>query len=425
MNDKLWLVWKEPIERRRFVIGELIYDGFQYIFQYNSLELDEARSKGFDYFPGFPDLEKLYESFELFASIDTRLPNRMRPDYLDILNSYNLTIQSSKMDVLRKTKGRLLTDNFEFVPVFNKNKVEFEIAGTRHYLLDDTLKSCLKVNDCLILKKDDTNSKDSYAVLVLYQNKDSFHILGYVPRYYSKQIFELLSDDIKYSIKIENLNLNTPLSGEEFMVGVKLIFDKMDDVEAIKCDLKNFLSPFRYGHSIRVAEEAKRLAQHFHIDVNKAYLAGLVHDIAKEFTDIQNKKIIEEYHLPKDFLLKEYQEIIHADLGAIFVREKYHLDEDICQAVRYHVIGNVNMNTLDKVIYLADKIGRRVLPPALEEVKRLVYHEGLDDALLFCINNQKEKLSSEGVGMHLNTLELLQDLEDKVSGKSHRKINKD
>ena len=58
----------------------------------------------------------------------------------------------------------------------------------------------------------------------------------------------------------------------------------MYDVEQIKKDMKNNLSEFRYKHSIRVADTARKLAQHYKIDEEKVYIAGIVHDIAKEFS---------------------------------------------------------------------------------------------------------------------------------------------
>lgn len=222
--NKLWLIWKEPKERRRYVIGELIYDENSYFFKYVNPELDDARKVGFNYFPGFYDLEKTYESKSLFANIETRLPNPNRPDYLEILNVYGLEIGSCKMDILRKTKGRLLTDNFEFIPVFDEKKIEFEVAGTRYYLTDSSLKEELKINDNLELEMENENLKDEFAIKVNYVIDDKKHQLGYVPRYYSKQLTKLLKNKVMYSAKIESLNLETPLFDEDVTVSVKLIF---------------------------------------------------------------------------------------------------------------------------------------------------------------------------------------------------------
>lgn len=226
MENKLWLIWKEPKERRRYIIGELSQTKLNnYEFHYIDPELNNALIAGFDYFPGFPNLKETYKSDTLFANIETRLPNPSRPDYLDILNLHGLEITSDKMTILKRTKGRLLTDNFEFVPVFDKYKIEFEVAGTRHYLNTKKLKNSLKINDNLELELEKDNPKDPNAIKVIYYKNDKKYQLGYVPRYYSYELIKLLENNIEYSAKIESINLNSPLSDEDITASVKLIFN--------------------------------------------------------------------------------------------------------------------------------------------------------------------------------------------------------
>jgi len=56
-------------------------------------------------------------------------------------------------------------------------------------------------------------------------------------------------------------------------------------LEEIKDKLKKSVADYRYGHAVRTAETAAQLAKKFNIDVDKAYIAGLLHDCAKGFTD--------------------------------------------------------------------------------------------------------------------------------------------
>ena len=185
----------------------------------------------------------------------------------------------------------------------------------------------------------------------------------------------------------------------------------MYDIKRIKEDLKNNLSEFRFEHSLLVADEAKKLALHYSIDSEKAYIAGLVHDIAKEFNDIENNKWIKEYNLSGDVFSPEYKNVIHANIGAIVVRELYKLDDEICNAVCYHAIGNVPMNELDKIVFVADKIARKTATPLIEELKLLAY-KNLDKALEVYLKNQINKLESRGLKMHPISLELLKYLEN-------------
>jgi len=225
MGKDMWLIWKHPETRRRYKIGNLNYDGKMYTFKYVNPELDDALEVGFNYFPGFEDINKIYISDVLFANIETRLPSSSRNDYLEILNSYNLAHNATKFEILKATKGRLLTDNYEFVPVFDNNKVEFDVAGTRHCVDVDDCKKIIKVNDRLLLELESENKYDKYAIkTILKKNGREYH-LGYVPRYYSKELTELLKENVQYSAMIQSLNFESEINDEDITAVVKLIFN--------------------------------------------------------------------------------------------------------------------------------------------------------------------------------------------------------
>ena len=187
MNNELWLIWKEPLSHRRFKIGILIKLNDGYEFSYVDPELGEARKVGFNFFPGFNDLSKTYKNNELFINIASRLPNKGRIDYLEILNSYNLDKESSDFDILKATRGRTLTDNYEFVPAFDLNKIEFDVAGTRHCKDINKCKDFLKINRVLYLEPEPNNKNDENAVKAVLKENGKLYHLGYVPKYYSKE----------------------------------------------------------------------------------------------------------------------------------------------------------------------------------------------------------------------------------------------
>ena len=174
------------------------------------------------------------------------------------------------------------------------------------------------------------------------------------------------------------------------------------NIREIKKKLKEDLSHVRYDHSIRVAKEAKRLAKHYNIDKKKAYLTGLIHDIANEVTEEQNNYWIKKGNLSSDLQQEEYKNIKHADIGAIIAKEEYNLEDDICNAIKYHTIGNKDMDMLAKIIYIADKIGRKKIPEALKPIKKLAYQD-IDEALLYCLEKQETKLKDKGINLHKDT----------------------
>lgn len=225
MNNELWLTWKEPHSYERYKVGVLSKEEKSYTFKYENPELDDATEKGFKYFPGFEDTKRVYKNEVLFMNIKTRLPNVSRPDYLEILNSYNLEKDSNDFEILKATRGRLITDDYEFVPAFDLNKIEFDIAGTRHCHDINKCKKILRINDKLLLVIDSDNEFDNNAIKVMYNDgKNSYH-LGYVPRYYAKQLSEKLQKGMNYSAMIKSLNFDSPLSDENITASVKLIFD--------------------------------------------------------------------------------------------------------------------------------------------------------------------------------------------------------
>lgn len=226
MKNEMWLIWKQPKNRRRYKIGTLFYfDNGEYVFNYVNPELDDAISDGFTYFPGFDDINVEYKSKKLFANIETRLPNPNRPDYLDILNRYGLDGNSNKFQILSATKGRLITDNYEFVSAFDSNKIEFDVAGTSHYINIEQCRKLVNVNDKLELEFDSENHHDPYAIKVVFNKDGKCYHLGYVPRYYSKQLLQLLGKNVQYSALVQSLNLESEISDESITVSVKLIFN--------------------------------------------------------------------------------------------------------------------------------------------------------------------------------------------------------
>ncbi len=67
--------------------------------------------------------------------------------------------------------------------------------------------------------------------------------------------------------------------------------------------LSIFLSPKRLQHSLRTAQLASNLAKHYNVSIELAYLAGLLHDIAK---DLHKKNFSKYFSANKIPYLKIY-----------------------------------------------------------------------------------------------------------------------
>ena len=168
----------------------------------------------------------------------------------------------------------------------------------------------------------------------------------------------------------------------------------------IKEEIKNKLSTYRYQHSINVMEEAVKLARYYGVGEDKCKICALTHDMAKEFSEEENKRFIEKYELSEDILLKENKNLLHGYIAAIIVKEKYGFTDDMVKAIKYHSTGYVGMDMLAKIIYLADKIEKGKNYPGIEEERYYAYKD-IDKAIVICLCNQIKKLVKDGKKVNL------------------------
>ncbi len=184
------------------------------------------------------------------------------------------------------------------------------------------------------------------------------------------------------------------------------------NIEDIKNDLKLMLKEHRYNHSIMVADEALKLAKIYHVDEDKCYLAGLIHDMAKNLSEEENNRLIKKYNLSEEWYNEENKPILHAEIGYYLAKEKYNCDEEICRAIRYHTAGNIEMTTMEKIIFIADKVARENLNDELLYVKELAYQD-LDKALLALLVGLENKLKQSNKELAPITKKLLLKLRNK------------
>lgn len=120
--------------------------------------------------------------------------------------------------------------------------------------------------------------------------------------------------------------------------------------------LKKALKDKRFQHVLRVEETAVKLAEQYGVDVEKASIAGLCHDYAKQRPDEDFIAEIKKKGL-NPLLLDYGNAIWHGVVGAELIKDELGIwDEDILNAVRHHTTGAPVMTKLEQVIYMADYI---------------------------------------------------------------------
>lgn len=136
--------------------------------------------------------------------------------------------------------------------------------------------------------------------------------------------------------------------------------------------LKARLSKKRYTHSLNVAHEAQRLAELYGEDPEKAYFAGLMHDVCKELPAEEQEELVRasSFAVSKEELVTK--PVWHGIAGAYFLQVRMGVtDPDVLNAVRYHTVGRAGMTRLEEIVYLADLISEDRTYDGVERMRQL------------------------------------------------------
>jgi predicted HD superfamily hydrolase involved in NAD metabolism len=143
----------------------------------------------------------------------------------------------------------------------------------------------------------------------------------------------------------------------------------LDDAESYA---RERLSDKRYAHTLRVAETTERLAKLYGLDPERARLAGLLHDTAREVGKEELLRVAEEDGLPIGDFERERPILLHGPVAAKLAREDLGVEDgEILDAVRVHTTGKPGMGPLALALFVADKIEPGREQPGVEDLREL------------------------------------------------------
>lgn len=183
-------------------------------------------------------------------------------------------------------------------------------------------------------------------------------------------------------------------------------FSTEDDyLRLLSGQLSEELDKKRYAHTLGVAYTAVSLAMAHGTDMYNAYLAGLLHDNAKCISSEKKRKLCKKYDIVLNEAEDKNPDLLHAKLGAIRAREKYHVeDRAVLEAIKYHTTGKPAMTELEKIIYIADYIEpNRKMLPGLPEIRTTAFRD-LNRAMVLILKNTLAYLREKGVFIDPMTL---------------------
>ncbi len=117
--------------------------------------------------------------------------------------------------------------------------------------------------------------------------------------------------------------------------------------------MSSYINKKRYKHCLSVADLCVKIARGNKLDEYKAYLIGIYHDIAKDFSK-EELSIYMNIYKPYEF---EYDyKVWHSYVGYYYLKHSCRLkDRKMLKAIRHHCLGDDN-DVYSKLIFVADKL---------------------------------------------------------------------
>ena len=166
------------------------------------------------------------------------------------------------------------------------------------------------------------------------------------------------------------------------------------------------LSKKRYQHSLNVAEEAGKLAERYNYrDTEKAYIAGLLHDICKEIPKEEQLAMVSASDMDVTDVELVTPPLFHAIAGARYCEQVLDIhDEDILNAIRYHTVGRAGMSRLEEIIYIADLISEDRNYKDVHKMRKYAY-QSLEKAMLEALKFSVTDVVGKGSMLPRHTIE--------------------
>ena len=312
-------------------------------------------------------------------------------------------IHKGHLKIALKAFNKIKADKLFFVPCSQNHPTNKSISASNEQRMD-MIKLCIKKYPQFEICDYEINNTNetSYTINTIryiknnYSNYDLYLLIGYDQLInftswkdykeileYCKLIchirkFEKQQDvnvDFKY-IKIGYFNIKTSSSDLKVYPNKKYLDSKVikyiNDNGLYAVDrLKLVMSDYRLQHCIDVANIAKNLAisHKLYPLINRAYVAGIYHDYAKDYKKEEQIKIA--HHKLKYFDYPSWK-VLHANVGAYEIEKKFFVDDyQVLTAIKNHTIPN-DFSTLTKLIYIADKIAPRHDNQGDKEVEKWV-----------------------------------------------------
>jgi len=182
-------------------------------------------------------------------------------------------------------------------------------------------------------------------------------------------------------------------------------------VQKLQRQLRSFLSASRYQHVQACAQLAATLASCQGVSPERAYLAGLLHDCARDLPQAKLKKIVNQYrgrHCPA--ATRKNPRLWHNPAGVYLAQNTFGIQDPlILRAIALHSTGAPRMGILDKIIYVVDYCEPHRRHATAAAIRKIA-DKDLQAALRRVTQEKTAYLKNKHQHLHPYTLELMREL---------------
>lgn len=227
MEKKLYVAWQSQALRSWHTVGVLTHTPEEgYLFRYVRGAL-AAREVGFPGISSFPDMDRTYQSDDLFAFFANRIISSARPQYAVLLQQVAMEAPTHEskspdyvFDFLSRTRGWRTTDTYEmFAPVqatpkgfrwdfFTRGLSHTDKANRERWTRDAPTLPLRAVLDF-------HNGFDRRAIIII---DDQHSSLGFVPGNYSAVIHAIVTQAEHIDWTILRQNREERLEERRFLI---------------------------------------------------------------------------------------------------------------------------------------------------------------------------------------------------------------
>ncbi len=178
----------------------------------------------------------------------------------------------------------------------------------------------------------------------------------------------------------------------------------MEELEKVATGL---LRPDRVAHVLGCCETAKKMAQRWGTDPVDAARAALLHDVTKALDGPLQLTLCRSCGIILDKFSHGNPKTLHALTGSLVAKEIFGENEAVVSAIASHTTGKPNMNTLEKIIYVADYMEPNRDFTGVERLRTLAFTD-LDGAVELGLEMTVKLLREQGREISAASLEALE-----------------